>query len=736
MKKALLAAAVLACSSPSKPPPAPPVAAPMPESRPAVVETPPPAKEQPPEDPNLWLEDITGDKAIAWAKQQAAKSKAELEGVPGFSATRDRIRAILDSKERTPYVSKRGTYYYNFWRDAQNPKGLIRRTTLAEYRKKNPKWELILDIDALAKAEHENWVYAGNACLYPTFDRCLISMSRGGGDTKVTREFDVKTKTFLADGFTLPPAKSEVSWKDRDTLYVATDFGPGSLTKSGYPRIVKEWKRGTKLEDAVTVFEGQDSDISVGAHRSWDHGKSIDFIDRGLSFFASELYVRGADGKLTKIDIPNDANGGIWNDQLLVTLRTEWKIGDKTWPAGAMLTMPYADFQAGKRDFTMLFEPAPNKSLDGVTEMKSGLVINELEDVKNKLYVWTLAKNKWKKKPFGKDTLGTTSVSSVDGYGESDDYWLIHTDYLTPSTLSLGPLGKQPTVLKTSPTFFDAKGLEVEQHFATSKDGTKVPYFQISRKTLELDGNNPTILYGYGGFEVSLTPGYDPTSGSAWTEKGGVYVVANIRGGGEYGPAWHQAALRHDRQRAYDDFIAVAEDLIKRNVTSTPHLGINGGSNGGLLMGVMLVERPDLFGAIVCQVPLLDMKRYHKLLAGASWMEEYGDPDKPEDWAALAKFSPYQNVKAGVKYPRTLFTSSTRDDRVHPGHARKMVARMLEQGHDVLYYENTEGGHGGAADNEQAAFMTALSYTFFAKHLGLELQPSAGAKPSGAAAHQ
>jgi len=704
----------------------------MPETKPAVAPAPPPAKAAF-EDPYLWLEDVTGDKAIAWAKQQAGTSKAELEAVPGFAATRDRIRAILDSKEKTPYVTKRGTYYYNYWRDAQNPKGIIRRTTLAEYKRKTPKWEVMLDIDALAKAENENWVYAGNACLYPTFDRCLVSLSRGGGDTAVTREFDIKTKTFVADGFNLPAAKSEVAWKDRDTVYVATDFGPGSLTKSGYPRIVKEWKRGTKLEDAVTVFEGKDSDISVNAFRSWDHGKAMDFVNRGISFFASELYVRGSDGKLTKIDIPNDANGGIWNDQLFVTLRTEWKIGDKTWPGGAMLTMPYADFQAGKRDFKMLFEPTPNKSLDGVTEMKSALVINELEDVKNKLYVWTFAKNKWTKKSFGNDSLGTTSVSSVDGFSETDDYWLIHTDYLTPSTLSLGTLGKQGAVLKTSPTFFDAKGLHVEQHFATSKDGTKVPYFQISRKTIALDGSNPTILYGYGGFEISLTPGYDPTSGSAWTEKGGVYVVANIRGGGEYGPAWHQAALRHDRQRAYDDFIAVAEDLIKRKVTSTPHLGINGGSNGGLLMGVMLIERPDLFGAIVCQVPLLDMKRYHELLAGASWMEEYGDPENPDDWAALAKFSPYQNVKAGVKYPRTLFTSSTRDDRVHPGHARKMVARMLEQGHDVLYYENTEGGHGGAVDNEQAAFMTALAYTFFAKQLGLELQPTAGAKPTGAA---
>ncbi len=720
MKKLLFAVVVVACSSPSKPKPAEPAPGPVAEAKPAVVETPKPVAEQPPEDPNLWLEDIGGDKPLAWVKEQSKKSKTELEAAPGFAQTRDRIRAILDSKEKTPYVTKRGAYYYNFWRDAQNPKGLIRRTTLAEYKKKDPKWELILDLDQLAKDEKENWVYAGNQCLYPKFDRCMISLSKGGGDKKITREFDVPSKKFVADGFVVPEFKSRVAWKDKDTLYVATDFGPGSLTKSGYPRIVKEWKRGTKLETAITVFEGQESDVSVSAARVWDHGKTYDFVSRGPSFFTSENYLRGADGKLTKIDVPADAEPSIWNGQLEVTLRTDWTIGDKTWPGGALLVMPWADFQAGKRDFTMLFEPAKNKSLAGVAELKTVLVVNELEDVKNKLYVWTLAKGKWTKKPFGKDDIGTTSMSSVDGYGETDDYWLIHTDYLTPSTLSLGTLGKTPTVLKTSPAFFDSKGLAVEQHFATSKDGTKIPYFQIARRTIALDGSNPTILYGYGGFEVSLTPGYDPISGSAWMEKGGVYVVANIRGGGEYGPAWHQAALRHDRQKAYDDFIAVAEDLIARKVTSTPHLGTIGGSNGGLLMGVMLTERPDLWGAIVCAVPLLDMKRYHKLLAGASWMEEYGDPDKPEDWAVLSKFSPYQNVKKGVKYPRTLFTSSTRDDRVHPGHARKMVARMLDQGHDVLYYENTEGGHGGAADNEQIAFMQALEYTFFAKQLGLK----------------
>jgi prolyl oligopeptidase len=381
--------------------------------------------------------------------------------------------------------------------------------------------------------------------------------------------------------------------------------------------------------------------------------------------------------------------------------------------------MPLDAFLTGKRDFVMLFEPAPNKSLEGASDFKSGIVINELEDIKNKLYLWSLKNGKWTKQPFGKQAVGTTAVWAVDQAGETDDCWMVHTDFLTPSTLSMGSLTTQPREIKKSPAFFDAKGLVVEQHFAKSKDGTRVPYFQVSRKSLALDGKAPTLLYGYGGFEISMTPGYSATSGAAWEERGGVYAVANIRGGGEYGPAWHQAALRHNRQRAYDDFIAVAEDLIARKVTSPAHLGISGGSNGGLLTAVMLTQRADLFGAVVSSVPLTDMKRYHKMLAGASWMEEYGDPEKPDDWAALAKYSPYHNVKAGVKYPRVLFTSSTRDDRVHPAHARKMVARMLELKHDVLYYENIEGGHGGAADNAQTAHLMALEYTFLAKQLGL-----------------
>ncbi|MBE7453899.1 MAG: S9 family peptidase [Kofleriaceae bacterium] len=715
----LLAAAplLLACGGPTRSrsgePPPPPIAA-RPDAGATPAETPVKADD----DPYLWLEDVTGERALSWVRAQNAVAQAELEAEPGFAALRDRLLSIYDSKDRIPYVVARGAWLYNFWRDDANPRGLWRRTTLAEYKKAKPRWEVVLDLDALAGAEGENWVWHGASCLYPTYERCLISLSRGGADATVVREFDAVRKAFVADGFTLPEAKTDVAWKDHDTITVGTDFGPGSLTDAGYPRIVKEWRRGTPLTEARTIFEGKATDVAVHAYREWDHGRIRDWVGRAPSFFTSESYLRDGD-QLTRLDKPDDASASTWDDQLLITLRSAWEVGGRTWPAGALLVTPLADYLAGKREFTMLFEPRDSTSLDAVTGTRSALLVVELEDVKSKVYLHRRVRGTWTRTAVDTPAVGSFGVSAYDP-NHSDDYWFTETGFTTPATLSLGSVGKKPRLrLKHSPSYFDARGVVATQHFATSKDGTRIPYFQIARKDLPLDGSAPTILGGYGGFEVSLTPGYDATGGAAWLERGGVLVEANIRGGGEYGPRWHQAALKRDRQRAYDDFIAVAEDLIARKVTSTPRLGIIGGSNGGLLMGVMLTQRPDLFGAIVCQVPLLDMKRYHKLLAGASWMEEYGDPDDPDDWAALARFSPYQNLRPGVTYPRTLFTTSTRDDRVHPGHARKMVARMKELGADLLYYENIEGGHGGAADNKQAAYMSALAYVFFARQLGL-----------------
>ena len=671
-----------------------------------------------PVDPYLWLEDIDGERAMAWVKAQNARSTHELEALAGFESTRIRIRGILDSKEKIPWVSKRGKHLYNLWTDETHPRGLWRRTTLAEYRKAAPRWEVLLDLDALGKSENESWVWEGAECLYPTYERCLLSLSRGGADATVVREFDVTTKTFVKDGFVLPEAKSTIGWRDIDSVYVGTDFGPGSFTDSGYARVAKLWLRGTPLSAATTVIEGKQSDIYVWAARQHDHGKVRDLAGVAPTFFSNETHLIAAGAVLQKIDKPGDADVSFWDDQALVTLRSDWTVAGTTWPAGALLAIDLADFLGGKRQgFTALFTPRPNSSLAAVATLKSSILVNELEDVHNVLFVWRLGKGGWQRRPVPMPALATFSAWAWDD-DLSDDYWLSQQSFLAPASLALVAGGKEE-VLKRAPAQFDASGLDVSQHFVTSADGTRLPYFQVARKDLVADGSHATLIEGYGGFEVSLTPGYDALTGAAWLERGGVYVVPNLRGGGEYGPSWHQAALKLNRQRAYDDFAAVARDLIARKVTRPDKLGILGGSNGGLLVGVMMTQHPELFGAVVCQAPLLDMKRYSQLLAGASWMEEYGDPNVPAEWEAIGRYSPYHNVKAGVHYPRLLFTTSTRDDRVHPGHARKMMARMIEQGHDALFYENIEGGHGGAADNAQRAYLSSLAFAFLAAQLGL-----------------
>ncbi len=669
-----------------------------------------------PNDPYAWLEEVEGQKPLDWVKVQNAKAEAEIAATPEFKQLEASILAILDSDAKIPGVQKIGDYYYNFWKDKQHERGLWRRTTLEEYRKPQPQWETVLDLDALNKAEGKNWVWHGADCRKPDYRRCLIALSRGGADADETREFDLATKTFLKDGFYRPEAKGALGWKDADTVYVYTDFGPGSMTTSGYPRVVKEWKRGTPLASASVVYEGKADDMYIAAFHDDTEGFERDFVSRTLAFYNDELYLRGKDGKLVKIDAPNSANKGAFREWLTLELREPWTVGGKTYPAGSLLASKFDDFIAGKREFDVLFEPTERTSLAGFSFTRHHLVLNVLDDVKNRLSVLTPSASGWKKGEFvGAPKFGTLAVSAVDA-DESDAVWLTATDYLTPSTLSLAEIGKAPEQLKAMPAFFDASRDVIEQHFATSKDGTKVPYFIVRPKDLKLDGKTPTLLYGYGGFEISLTPAYSGGVGKGWLEKGGVYAVANIRGGGEYGPRWHQAALKANRHKAYEDFAAVAQDLIARKITSTPHLGIQGGSNGGLLTGNMLTQYPELFGAVVVQVPLLDMKRYSHLLAGASWMAEYGNPDTA-DWEFIQKFSPYHLFDPAKNYPATLFMTSTRDDRVHPGHARKMMAKMLDAGKDVRYYENIEGGHGGAANNAQAAHMSALAYTFLWQQL-------------------
>ncbi|MFO0868374.1 MAG: prolyl oligopeptidase family serine peptidase [Pirellulales bacterium] len=673
-------------------------------------------------DPHRWLEEVADPRALEWVQERNRESTSPLTARPDFEPLRERFLDILNSTARIPPISKHGPHFYNFWRDARNKRGLWRRTSLDEYRRPSPAWEIVLDLDELAAAEQENWVWKGAQFLEPTHDRVLLSLSRGGADATVIREFDPQQKRFVEGGFQLPEAKSRVAWRGPDSLFVASDFGPGSLTDSGYPRIVKEWRRGTPLSEAQRVFEGQASDVSVAARRDLTVGFERDFVSRSITFWTSELYLRRG-SELIRIDKPDDANAQVHREWLLIELRSDWHVAGRVYPAGAQLIIHFDRFLAGDRQFDLLFEPAERRSLVGVIPTRNHFLVNELDNVRDRIYVVTRKGDAWQRVPLpGTPEFSSVGVSAVDP-DESDDYFLTVSDYLTPTTLEYGQIGRDTAEpLKANPAFFSAQGLVVHQREAVSRDGTQVPYFEVSRQELELNGEHPTLLYGYGGFEIPLVPGYQPLVGSGWLERGGVYVVANIRGGGEFGPRWHQAALKANRHRAYEDFVAVADDLVRRKVTSPRRLGAMGGSNGGLLMGNMLTLYPERFGAIVCQVPLLDMQRYHKLLAGASWVAEYGDPDKPAEWEFLRTFSPYHNVRRHGSYPPVLVTTSTRDDRVHPGHARKMVARLREFGHRVAYYENIEGGHGGAADNPQTAYMWALAYTFLWQQLG-EPQP-------------
>jgi prolyl oligopeptidase len=664
------------------------------------------------EDPFLWLEEVQGEKALEWVKAQNKESVAELESAPGFKDTYNKMLEILNSKERIPFPQKVDNYIYNYWQDATHKRGIFRRTTLAEYRKDNPKWETVFDLDELAKKEKENWVWKGITRLYPDYNRGLMMLSRGGADATVVREFDIETKSFVKDGFELPEAKSTVMWRDIDHVYVGTDFGEGTLSTSGYPLVVKLWKRGTPLKDAETIFTAKKSSVRGYGMRAFSESGHLDLLMDFVSFFEIEYYVL-QDGKPVRLNIPKDVRPmSYFNGEYIMRLDSDWKVGDKTFKQGSIIIGDLKKVLAGKMEFKTLIEPSERVSISGVDTTKNLVLVSVLDNVVSKLYQFTRDKNgKWHKKQVPTPDNGSLNVFNASE--KNDDYFINYQNMLTPVSYYLVS-GKdaKPQLIKSQSHFFNSKPYKVQQFNATSKDGTKVPYFIIMRKDAKMNGKNPTLLYAYGGFLISMRPNYSATRGRLWLEKGGVFVLANIRGGGEFGPKWHQAALLKNRHKAFEDFIAVGEDLIKRKVTSTEKLAIQGGSNGGLLVGAVFLMRPDLFKAVVCQVPLLDMKRYHKLLAGASWMSEYGDPDKPDMWEYIKTYSPYQNVEKGKKYPKVFFTTSTRDDRVHPGHARKMVAKMKQMGYPVYYYENTEGGHAGAANNEQRAFMSALAYTY------------------------
>ena len=671
-------------------------------------------------DPFLWLEDIHGTKAMAWVKTQNARSEAVLQADPAYRSDYDSILKVMDATDRIPYGSLEHDYVFNFWQDAAHPKGIWRCTTIADYANPQPHWETLLDIDQLAAQEKENWVWKGADCA-PSLGHCLISLSRGGGDAVVVREFDLHTKSFLKDGFTLPEAKSSVTYLDDDTLLFGTDFGPGSMTSSGYPRIVKLWKRGEPLAAARTVYEGKGDDVGDSGVVFSGPAGTIALIGRNITFFTSEFYYLRADGTTLKLPLPLGADlKGTQNGNLLFTLRDDWTPPDgATIAKGSLVAFLVVPFVEGKTPpkFTVLYTPDAKSSVEDVAATADAVYASIYHDVTGSIHVFRSgADGAWSNTRLDLPVGGTTRIVAANDWGPQAQFSF--ENYTQPSTLYADAGDNRLVAIKSLPARFDASDLVTEQFFAISKDGTRVPY-SVTRPKRHT-GPLPTVLYGYGGFEISLTPFYSVNFGVLWLAKGGVFVNANIRGGGEYGPAWHQAAVGENRQKAYDDFQAVAEDLVKRGITTAKQLGIMGGSNGGLLVSANMVERPDLFGAVVCQVPLIDMIRYTQIGAGASWIAEYGDPADPKARAWISKYSPYQNVRADVTYPPVFFVTATSDDRVTPVHARKMAARMEAQGHDVLFYENTDGGHAAAANHKQGAEMWAQSFVYLKQKLGLD----------------
>jgi prolyl oligopeptidase len=670
-------------------------------------------------DPFLWLENIYGVKAMEWVQAQNAKATTVLQADPDYQKDYEAILKVMDATDRIPFGELDHNHVFNFWQDAEHSKGIWRRTTIADYANAQPPWETLLDIDRLAADEKANWVWSGAECA-PSLRHALVRLSRGGGDAVVVREFDLGAKTFLKDGFALPESKSSITYLDEDTVLFGTDFGPGSMTTSGYPRIVKLWHRGEPLAAARTLYEGKAEDVGDNGVVFQGPSGTIALIQRDLTFFTAEFYYVLPDGTLRKLPLPLGASvRGAQDGSLIFTLRDDWTppVG-KPIAKGSLVAFPVAPFLHGKPPvFATLYTPDANSSVDEVAVGRNAIYASIYHNVTGSIHCFRSgAKGVWSDQRLELPPGGSTHIISANAWGPEAQFSF--GSFTQPTTLYADAGDHRPVAIKSLPARFDAANLATEQFFARSQDGTLVPYFVTRAKSLS--GPAPTVLYGYGGFEISLTPNYSPNFGLLWLTRGGVYVVANIRGGGEFGPAWHQAALQEHRQKAYDDFQAVAADLVKRGITTPRQLGIMGGSNGGLLVSANLVERPELFGAVVCQVPLIDMIRYTQIGAGASWIAEYGDPADPKAREWILKYSPYQNVRADKTYPPVFFVTATSDDRVTPVHARKMAALMEAQGHDVLFYENTDGGHAAAANHKQAAEMWAQSFVYLKQKLGLD----------------
>ena len=671
-------------------------------------------------DPYIWMEDVTSDRVDAWVAQKNAQSLGTLQSDPRYQGLFDQALDILQSPDRIPFGSlTRGGHVDNFWQDADHVRGIWRRTTRESYNSANPVWETILDVDALSASEGANWVYKGSTCLSPEGRYCLISLSDGGKDAVTIREYDTQTRQFVENGFVLPESKTGVSWIDADTLLISYAYGEEALTSSGYSRSARILKRGQSLDQAVEVLSGDKTDMMVSGYglRDADGVLKATIIQRMSDFYNSDKYLLKADGSVEKLALPS--RGGInalVAGQLIISTDQDWTApSGQTFKTGEVFAY---DLDAWLNDNTVqavsIILPGEREAIEAISATRNRLIIALYENVRGSIYAYD--PKDWSRTRLDLPQNITVGISSTSN--EDDSLLLSASGYLTPSSLySADAITGAVSLTKSLPAKFDVTGMIVDQHQATSKDGTLIPYFVVRREDAPMDGSNPTILYGYGGFQSSLLPSYSGTIGKLWLERGGVYVIANTRGGGEFGPRWHQAALQENRQRAHEDFQAVALDLTARGITSQPHLGIMGGSQGGLFMGAMLTQRPDLINAAVIQVPLFDMMRYHKLLAGDSWKGEYGDPDIAEQRAWIAEYSPYQKLSADAPYPEVFIHTSTKDDRVHPAHARKAAARLEELGHQVLFYENTDGGHAAGANLRETARRQALEYTYLTRRL-------------------
>ncbi|MGH7565817.1 MAG: prolyl oligopeptidase family serine peptidase, partial [Gemmatimonadota bacterium] len=665
-------------------------------------------------DPYLWLEDVEGERALAWVEGQNEATLDVFGGRAVYDSIYDESLAILNSEDKIDYPTIVGNRIYNFWQDADHERGIWRRTSWESYLTEEPDWETVLDIDSLAAREDVEWAFDGAECLAPEYRRCMVRLSRGGSDAIEVREFDAEALDFVGGGFFLPEAKSSVAWRGPEALLVTTDFGAGTLTESGYPRIAKLWRRGTPLADAEVLFEGEPTDVGVWAGSVDTAEKRFTLIYHSPTFFETRIHVLEDDGELHALDLPLDAIPDLTGQDLVVYLRSPWEVGERSFTEGSVVAIDYARFLEGDREFDLVVESGPRTTVEGVRVVRGEILVHILDNVIGKLWRYRHAGGEWIAEQVPAPDMGSVDVVAADPLSER--WFFTFGTYDQPTTLYMnGPDGVRE--VRQLPAMFDAEGLVVRQLEATSKDGTRVPYFVVHREGLEENGRNPTLLYGYGGFQISETPYYSAIRGKAWLERGGVFAVANIRGGGEFGPDWWKAAQKENRQRAFDDFLAVAQDLVDRGITTPERLGIEGGSNGGLLVAAAMTQRPELFNAVVVEIPLLDMRRYNQLLAGASWVAEYGDPDEPAQWEYMRRYSPYQNVSPDREYPRALFYTTTRDDRVHPGHARKMAAKMLDMGHPVFYYENTEGGHGAGVTPEQRARMLAIIHTYLIDRL-------------------